>query len=1084
MKTLLHGTFLLLEEALIAHVRAIRAASPLDPIAVLVPNRLLRLHLQRALADAGRPHANIRFLTFRNFADQLAGNVMRTNGLVPAPRFFAELALAKIIQSHPDRLRYFGPVAEKEGFRRALLETFRDLKEAGLAPDDLEEVRAALDRPKDRSLQSKLDEILLLWSELESRHAQAGFHDDADLLAAAAEQAPRSPWLARQSRLIVYGVYDMNGLQRGLVEAVMSKKKPTVVFMPYRESPAFRYAAPLFAWFQARGFSPSSAAPRREVPRTDLDALQANLFSETAARQERRGPGRGVVLISAPGEEREAEEIVREVIHAADWAEGEPPPRTGILLRSRAPYGEILAEIAGQVGLKGCIAAGPPLSSARPARALLRLVKLADGPMKRADVMEFLTAAPLQDPQDPDRQLPLSRIALWDQIGIEAGIIEGATTWLSRLDALAARGEREPDHGDEDREGRKASADVAEVRAFRDYLASFFDRLHGIRRQETWKAMADEAGKSFDETVIADETTGNTRERLHDIGRLDKTGIPPTPTLLHSLLERALDEQNPPARNFGACEPLVADLMDARGVTFDTVILPGMVEKLFPRPPRPDPILLDAERKRLSSACERLRKPVVLPLKREAAGEEELLFALAAGSARRRLVLAWPRLDAAHGRPRIGSHFLLRCLEAVTGEPCDYEALERFVRNDSAGRFVRFSRQDPAVRDRAVGALEYDLSSLGKARRENTPDALLYCSYESLFFARALAAETARWGSPSFSEYDGVIARPRLLDGVAKALHDPAVPVSPTRLEQYAKCPFAYLIKYLLNLEAVEEPEEAATISALDRGILIHGILWEFMSKTAADGPVRPTMNDWPRLEAIARRRFAVAERTRPTGYPLLWRIEQETILEDLREFLLREASAPDSFQPAYFEVRFGMRPHDREESGESTEAPVPFDLSPGARVLFRGKIDRVDIAPDRGVARIMDYKTGKARGLKDNAFDGGRALQLPIYLVAARRLFEEIPPGEAQYYYSTRRGEWKRTRFDSKNWPKKSKTLARILRTILDGIRGGLFYARPSDKECTWCDCRAICAHGRLSEFKWNADARCRAFNDMAEIP
>jgi len=380
--------------------------------------------------------------------------------------------------------------------------------------------------------------------------------------------------------------------------------------------------------------------------------------------------------------------------------------------------------------------------------------------------------------------------------------------------------------------------------------------------------------------------------------------------------------------------------------------------------------------------------------------------------------------------------------------------------------------------------LEYDLSSLGKARRENTPDALLYCSYESLFFARALAAESARWGSPRFSEYDGVIARPELLARVARSLHDPAVPVSPTRLEQYAKCPFAYLIKYVLGLEALEEPEEAATISPLDRGALIHGILWEFMSQTAADGPARPTAEDWPRLEAIARRRFAVAERTRPTGYPLLWRIEQERILEDLREFLSREAAARDGYVPAYFEVRFGMRPHDREESGRSTEASVPFELSPGETVLFRGKIDRVDVHPERAAARVTDYKTGKARGPKDNAFDGGRALQLPIYLLAARRLFKTFPPEEAQYYYATRRGNWKRTRFDAADWPATSKTLAQILRTILHGIRGGLFYARPSEKGCAWCDCRAVCAHGRLNEFKWNADDRCRAFKDMTEIP
>src|SRR5207249_898364 len=150
------------------------------------------------------------------------------------------------------------------------------------------------------------------------------------------------------------------------------------------------------------------------------------------------------------------------------------------------------------------------------------------------------------------------------------------------------------------------------------------------------------------------------------------------------------------------------------------VVVLGLVEKTFPRIIREDPLLLDEERQRISPA---------LPLKRNGYEEEQLLFDLACGAARDRLVLSFPRLDPASGRPRVAS-FLLRQFDVKP---------ER----------VRLAQLDHG--DDALDARECDLALLAGTRR--VPVGLL--AEMSPHLAQGLTAERTRWGEMKLTAYDG-----------------------------------------------------------------------------------------------------------------------------------------------------------------------------------------------------------------------------------------------------------------------------------------------------------------------------------------
>lgn len=1061
-RELVWGTFPQLEATFIAQMKQLRAASRLKPCAVLVANDLLRAHLPRALADAGRPHANIRFLTFRHLAARLAAPRLQQLAVSGMPPFCAELALGQAVKTLSQRIRYFAPVADREGFRHALLETFRDLKEAGLAPQDLRHLARRMQRKADRILKTKLSEVGLLWEHVEQMKRRLRFHDEADLLEAAAQEADKSRLLSGLSAFIVYGLYDLTGSQQRLLEACLAGL-PATVYLPYDGSDAFRYARPTLEWFVRLGFTPTAAGRVNVAERNGVETI----------------------LISAPGEAREVEEVIREVFHPLEPTRGSDDERIGILLRSRLPYAELLQDALDGVekGL-GHFRHGAPLARTREGKALLLLSELVGSRLRRAPVMDFITTAGIKPSSTGDEPSPQARAADWNQLSIEAGIVEGRREWTARLarlaDSLKSKARRVASA--EDR--RQAERKLESLTALREYLATLFSGLESVSAQRTWRGMAASLAGLYAETVPSGEHAESVTETLRVISRLDLVGEPATGEQLRAFLRQALEQTSPPQGRFQRNEPTVAALMEARGVPFDVVIVPGMVEKGFPQTARQDPILLDAERIRVTQILAQEGRQVALPLKRRRREEEELLFALAVQAARRRLVLTYPRLDPGTARPRIASHFLLRVVEAMTGAPADYGALEKFIRDDARGRFVRLSRLDPAVRDRAVSALEYDLSSLGKARDEDTPDALSYLTQETPFFAQALRAESARWEKPDFSEYDGVLRSAEARERLAELLGEQQATVAPTRLEEYARCPFAYFLESVFHVEPVEEPERVPTISPSDRGTLIHGILWQFLSEAVRNGRVPLTEALWPRLESIARARFTAFQQVGVSGYPLMWRVETDRILADLHEFLKHEAGVESGFAPAHFEVRFGMPPHEKEESPLSTEEPVQFDLGDGSAIRFCGKMDRIDLDASSGRSRVLDYKTGSARRLADDRFDGGKAIQLPVYILAAQQLLPNHPPDHAEYYFATTKGKWKRILFTTTDWPRKADTLRTIVRTILDGIRAGRFYARPEDDHCKWCDFRLACGHARSLDFKWAADRRTTAaFREMAKI-
>lgn len=349
---------------------------------------------------------------------------------------------------------------------------------------------------------------------------------------------------------------------------------------------------------------------------------------------------------------------------------------------------------------------------------------------------------------------------------------------------------------------------------------------------------------------------------------------------------------------------------------------------------------------------------------------------------------------------------------------------------------------------------------------------------------RARADRSRNLGG-KFTEFDGNLSGVTGVDGVQLA---PAnSPVSATSLETWATCPFRYFLGHILRLSALESREDAATISALERGSLMHDILEEFTREVVSSGRMPGPGQPWSPehrnlLEEITRSHFQDAEQRGVTGRPLLWDLARQEILDDLETFLEEDA---------ILRARHGTIALMTEaDFGTDDDAPrVPFLLpaqsssvprsglevaqEPETGLYFRGRIDRIDLADDGESALVIDYKTGSPgpySGLDKDVIDRGKRLQLGVYSLAARQLFPEASQVRAAYWFTRTSA---RPRFapsgyfdigDSENGDRFRHGIA----SIIDGIGSGMFPARPGPwvghperpghENCRYCDFDSLC--------------------------
>jgi len=219
--------------------------------------------------------------------------------------------------------------------------------------------------------------------------------------------------------------------------------------------------------------------------------------------------------------------------------------------------------------------------------------------------------------------------------------------------------------------------------------------------------------------------------------------------------------------------------------------------------------------------------------------------------------------------------------------------------------------------------------------------------------------------------------------------------VSPTQLEDFGECPQKFLLKHILGVVDIDDPERELQINHRDKGTLDHRILERFyrsldpneIAVAAASLPLLPP-SITSRLESLIDEAFDDIEQQAPPFNRTLRTIERTATKRILRDFVAADFADLGEKQllPRHFEYRFGAKYAARGR----VDHPEPFIINAaGMPIRVEGSIDRVDVGLDR--LRIVDYKSGKAlRHQKlGEKIDRGVRLQLALYAMAASQFLD-----------------------------------------------------------------------------------------------
>jgi len=849
----------------------------------------------------------------------------------------------------------FARTCRLSDFVEAVDQHFGELVAEGITPDVYRSALAA-GGPEDFERRRNGDlgrAYALYWEELARENRRDGRDQRYDCALTVERDPDRlATRLGGRREIRIFGLADPRGGWRALLRALVKSTALDRVVI---------YAS-----------EPLDLGPGLECTVERLDgepSLAGRLFepSETSAGS--------VDLIDAPDAEREVDEVVRRVRALAD--RGVRLDRIAIVARQARPYLEHVLRTLERVGVPVAARRRVAYAEIPVVRATLALFAAAAEGWSRHGLAELAEQPYFSNRLDP-------RIIAF--LGFRTRLL-GLEQWEQALRGLVEETDPAKAKEEEEDEHRKPLPSHGRAqRALQTFLefaghARELDRARPLLEWLTWL----ERFLDQDPWRIAHRVYDLKPERPADlervrIARLDLAGwngmkaivvewrqaverwgdgaeelsVEQFDTRLQAMLagDAAFWTETP--RGVQVLEGLAAAYR-----TFDYLFLVGLSSDRFPKRAPSSALFTEEERRQLAAAG------LPLDLREVWDRRERALFRVLVAGAGEKLTVSAPRMDEAGGGtvPSVFLEELGRVAEAVTETIPTPRVLTPSL---------------PVIRD------------WGQVER-----ARVVAEIERVRKTRVL------------SPYNGLIEDPELLAWVAQHRGDD-YQWSPTQLEGYAKCPWAYFSGRLLRLEKLEDPDD--DLDPATRGAILHEALERFFKQAGerVKGAVflRQEHLAWaePMLLAALEESVRAREGVVWLGHPALRVVKKAEMGRLLIEFLHWEVEQhEDMYDPkkrnAPAMVRTAVAEH------EVAIQDVRLNRG-GVLVRFRGRIDRVEVGIDERVnasklLAAVDYKSSEFStpgGGKKQAWEDNVVLQVPLYAYALSQLRPDYEACRVEY--------------------------------------------------------------------------------------
>jgi CRISPR/Cas system-associated exonuclease Cas4 (RecB family) len=1026
-------------------------------------------------------------------ASRLAVGKLAGAGIAPTSAVAAEALAARAAfeANSCHELRYFGPIARFPGFARAAAATIGDLRSAGIPVQKL------------KTLDESGSDNAALLDSFEEQMDDAVLADRTVLFKCALEAVRDGVEFAKHPILFL-DVPIYSAIERSFLIALASSAKKALFTCPAGD---LRTLQNLKA---VPGLLEESPTPKASES-SSLTRLGSYLFAES--EPPKSTPDNTVVFFSAPGEERESVEIARRILAEAE--SGVPFDHMAVVLRSPESYSSLMEAALRRAGIPAYFARGNrrPDPSGRALLALLACVaedlsarrfaeyfsfaqvpELAqDGSLlkhdtafvppeddalssaasafdiRRQDNAEADAVRQVNDSDGPELAGTLRAPWKWEELLVDAAVIGGKDRWQRRLAGLENQFKQElEEYAKEDPDSPRIAGIERKLRNLghlRRFTLVVIEQLAALPKSATWGEWI---------TAIENLIPHVLREPERVLAVLaDMKPMAPVASVtldeVRNVLQRWLANLQPQPAESRYGRVLVASPEQARGRTFDIVFVPGLAERMFPQKLREDPLLLDKLRRELSPDLS------VLP---DRSQQERLLLQVGVGAASRRLYLSYPRLEVAEARPRVPSFYALDVARSITGQVPDYRLLAREAELVGDSRLAWPAPRDPLI---AIDDAEYDLSTVWPLLSTNQPRAgrLAYVMKLNPFLRRSLRGRWARW-QEKWSEYDGLFTNRTSTLKLLEPQRLSARPYSATALQNFAVCPYRFLLSAIYGLEPREEPVPLEEMDQRTKGALFHRMQADLQRQLKEKGWLPVNEAHLPQafkmLDETVKRIADQAYEDLAPAIDRVWLDAIEAIRSDLRTWLERGAQQ-DTWVPIYFEFGFGFG---AVKGRDPASSPEPVGLSDG--ILVHGVVDLIERNVDGKTLRVTDHKTGRDRVTKGIVVGHGEYLQPVLYGLAIEQVLK-LAVSEGRLFYCTADGGFNEHRIPLDHIARESAEI--VLRTIDTGVARPFLVAAPREDACAYCDFQEVCGpyeEIRVAKKKENVTlVQLKAMRDLA---
>lgn len=990
---------------------------------LLVPSMRVGHQWLQCVARTGQPAVNVRTKTLRSLAIDLVGPLLAQRGVSLLNPLAGTVIVQQLLATGKVRLTYFEQNTSAWSTAELLYRTLDDLRMAGVQPTAL---RGHIDPP------TKAEDLCHLYEAYLAAIDRARRIDLARLLELAQGcltdgTAP----LASDMLLLIPADLELPELARRFIEAFPTQVRHVLYI---DELPAAN-------------------------PGTHLGPVSADreLLCWIDQPQPLPPPARDGTLriVRAVGEVNEVRQVFRWCL-----ARQVPLDQVEILYTDAQTYVPLIyEELAARYGtmevdaLPASFADGLPCRFSRPGRLLrLWLQWVQEGfPQRYLELMIQDALLKVRWPAEvPEEQHSHSRLARRLAL-LNVGL--GHDRYLRILDEYLASLQTYSPPMDEDApvfDAQELTMARTEALVLRELAAGL---LGLVSHHAQGKALLEAADRLLADharcfSQLDEFAVNRLRQEIQQLLELlgDGGAHFNAPSYLEQLLESTVQGSGPRP---GAVH--VASLKSGGHTGRPYTWVLGLDDSRFPGAILQDPLLLDGERRRVSTRLNTSHNFLEENLRR---------FTTLGARVRGTLTLSYSTLALADNRQLFPSPVVLGAFRLLAERPDgDLAELEQWLSEPPAA----FVPQNETECLSAAEWWQWRLLTGGGTLQE------VQTAFPHL--ARGQQAAAAR-SSPDFTEFDGnVPAAGRVLDLTAR---DRAV--SATELQTVGRCPLRFFFRYGLHLRPPDEFELDAErwLDALSAGDLLHRLFEQFMREIIESNRLPDVASDRPRLMEILDQLIQAERQKRPPASEAAFRRRVQELRETAVHFLLEECHYIQTrgARPMWTEAALGLR---TVRAGSlDTPEPLTIELANGGRLRVCARIDRIDRLESAGSIApcgrhqapavhtycIWDYKTGSTSTYnRAEPFQQGRNIQPYLYLtVVAHRLRDhlgsDVRVESFGYFFPSTPSAGERMQWSADQLGEGRQIVMHLCQVVSQGA----FVATDCQQDCALCDYQAIC--------------------------